>query len=218
MKMAHERSRPALMLLAVVLAIGIANPALAQDPPATTPPGQSEHTAVDILKFLGGGAAAFAEHEGDHVVFDLLFHAHPYLESVHFGAVPFFAIAHRPQPPRREFVISSAGFWTQDATSEWLLTRHPDFRHEHAPFEKGAFAFDILTSIGYGVVAMFQAGPIQRDTHGMSASIGVDEPVIGAIVMAPALLDGYRYFKPEARWAKWTSRVVKVGSVLLVLK
>jgi hypothetical protein len=52
----------------------------------------------------------------------------------------------------------------------------------------------------------------------MAASIGVDERAIGALVLAPALLDAYRYFRPDARWAKWGSRSAKVGSVVLVLK
>jgi hypothetical protein len=195
----------------------VAAPALAQDP-SPAPPPAADSPLRDTLMFLAGGAGAFVEHEGDHVVFDLLFDAHPFIKPVHFGAVPFFAIAHRVQPPRREFVISSAGLWTQDATSEWLLTKHPDFRHEHAPFEKGAFAFDVLTSVGYGVVALFRSGPPERDTYGMSRSIGIDERAIGAIVIAPAALDTYRYFNPKARWATWTSRVVKIGTVLLVMK
>jgi hypothetical protein len=120
--------------------------------------------------------------------------------------------------PRREFVVSSAGFWVQEATNEWLLTRRPQLRHEHAPFAKGAFAFNVLTSVGYALVAFARAGPTERDTRGMASSIRVDEPWIGTVVVAPAVLDAYRYFNPESRWAKWTSRAVKIGSVLLVLR
>ncbi len=126
-------------------------------------------------------------------------------------------MSHQAVSPREEFVISSAGFWTQEATAEWLLTRHADLRHERAPFAKGALAFDVLTSIGYGTVAMFEAGPAERDTRGMSL-IGVDERAIGAMVMAPAVLDAYRYVRPGSRWAPWASRGVKLASVLLVLK
>jgi hypothetical protein len=99
-----------------------------------------------------------------------------------------------------------------------VLTRRPNIRHEHAPFMKGALAFDVLTSVGYGTVAMFKAGPVERDTRGMADSIGVDERFVGALVIAPAILDAYRYFNPESRWATWTSRLVKLGSVALVLK
>jgi hypothetical protein len=52
----------------------------------------------------------------------------------------------------------------------------------------------------------------------MADSIGVDERAIGAVILAPALFDAIRYFKPEARWAKWASRVSKAGSVMLIIK
>lgn len=157
-------------------------------------------------------------HESGHLVFDAIFDANPRIEHIQFGPIPFFAIAHRADlSPRREFTVSSAGFWVQEGTNEWLLTTRPDLRHQHAPFVKGIFAFNVLTSIGYGTVAFAKAGPFERDTRGMS-EIGVDERAIGALVIAPALLDAYRYFRPESRWAKWASRAAKVGGVLLVLK
>jgi hypothetical protein len=201
----------------VLILICVAISAAAQDgTSATAQP--NEHSAVDTVKFLAGGGVSFIEHEAAHLVLDVVFDAHPYLKSIDFGGIPFFAVAHRPIPPRQEFAVSSAGFWTQEATSEWLLTRHPDVRRLHAPFEKGSFAFDVLTSAGYGVVAMLEAGPPERDTHGMAVSSGVDERVIGALVLAPALLDIYRYFNPESRWAVWSSRAVKMGAAALVLK
>jgi hypothetical protein len=45
-----------------------------------------------------------------------------------------------------------------------------------------------------------------------------DERAIGATVLAPAILDAVRYFKPEARWATRASRAAKAGSVLLVIR
>lgn len=171
------------------------------------------------MKFLAGAALGLGMHESGHLVFDALFDAKPRLEGVHFGPFPFFAIAHRPGlSPRREFTISSAGFWVQEASNEWLLTRRPALRSRHAPVAKGVFAFNILNSVGYAAVAFAKAGPYERDTHGMADSTGIDERVIGAVVLAPALLDAYRYFRPDARWAKWTSRAAKAGSVLLVIR
>jgi hypothetical protein len=41
---------------------------------------------------------------------------------------------------------------------------------------------------------------------------------VGALVLAPAALDAYRYFAPDARWAAWASRAVKVGMVLMVIR
>ena len=130
-----------------------------------------------------------------------------------------FALSHAPDlSPRRELTVSSAGFWSQFLYSEQILTHHPDLRHEQAPFSKGVLAFNILTSIGYGAVALAKAGPYERDTRGIADSAGVDERAIAAMVLLPAVLDGVRYFRPNAHWAKWASRAAKAGSVLLIVK
>jgi len=210
-----RRAAPGFGLIAALLT---APPAVAQDR-GTPPAQQNEHRAADTVKFVTGAALAFAAHEGGHLVFDVAFDAAPRVKAVHFGPIPFFAVAHRVGlSPRREFTVSSAGFWVQEAGTEWLLTRRPALRREHAPLAKGMIAFNVLTSVGYGAVAFAEAGPFERDTRGMADSIHVSERAIGAVVMAPALLDAYRYFNPDSTWAKWTSRAVKVGSVLLVIR
>jgi hypothetical protein len=174
---------------------------------------------VDTVKFLAGGLVGLAAHEGGHLIFDAIFDANPHISRVQFGPIPFFAISHRSDmSPRRELTISSAGFWVQEATNEWLLTRRSAIRDEHAWVTKGILAFNVLNSVGYALVAFAKAGPAERDTRGMASSTGVDERAIGAIVLAPAVLDTYRYFKRGSRWAAWTSRATKAGSVLLVLK
>ena len=174
---------------------------------------------LDSVKFLAGAGLGLVMHEGGHLVFDAAFDAGPRVTGVRFGPFPFFAITHRGHlSPRREFAISSAGFWMQDLSSEWLLTRRPSLRQARAPVAKGVLAFNVLNSAGYACVAFARAGPFERDTRGMAETIGVDERAIGALVLAPAVLDAIRYFKPEARWAKWASRAAKAGSVLLVFK
>jgi hypothetical protein len=174
---------------------------------------------VDTVKFLAGGALGLAIHEGGHLIFDAVFDADPTIKGVTFGPFPFFAITHRSDvSPRREFAISSAGFWMQELSSEWLLTKHPDLRDTSAPVSKGLLAFNVLNSVGYAIVAFARAGPYERDTRGMADSIGVDERAIGAVILAPAIFDAIRYFKPEARWAKWASRAAKVGSVMLIVR
>jgi hypothetical protein len=184
-----------------------------QSPPA------DEHPALDTVKFLAGGALGLAIHESGHLIFDAVFDVDPSVKGVTFGPFPFFAITHRSDvSPRREFAISSAGFWMQELSSEWLLTRHPDLRETSAPVAKGLLAFNVLNSVGYSIVAFARAGPYERDTRGMADSIGVDERTIGAVILAPAVFDAIRYFKPDARWAKWASRAAKVGSVMLIVK
>jgi hypothetical protein len=205
--------------LIACLQIFTARSGLAQqsaDAPPAQPDGQA---ALDTVKFLAGAAAGLVMHESGHLLFDAIFDAKPYLTGVHLGPVPFFAISHRTDlSPRQEFTIASAGFWIQEATDEWLLTRRPSLRDEHAWGMKGLLAFNVLNSVGYSLVAFAKAGPPERDTRGMASSSGIDERVIGAIVLAPALLDSYRYFNRGSGWAAWTSRAVKIGSVLLVLK
>lgn len=192
---------------------------LAQPPSVSHPAQQDGQPVVDTVKFLAGGALGLAMHESGHLIFDAAFDARPRLAGVHFGPFPFFAISHRNDlSPRREFTISSAGFWVQEATDEWLLTRRPSLRDEHAWGVKGLLAFNVLNSVGYALVAFARAGPLERDTRGMADSLGVDERFVGAIILTPAVLDAYRYFNRGSRWATWTSRAVKIGSVGLVMK
>lgn len=151
-------------------------------------------------------------------MFDVVFDADPRLESVDFHGVPFFALTHRKQlSPRREVVVSSAGFWVQHATNEWLLTKRPDLRREPAPFAKGVFAFNVLTSMAYSGAAFARTGPFERDTRGMADAARMDERWVGAMVLAPAVLDTWRYFRPDSKLAVWLSRGAKVGMLVLVV-
>jgi hypothetical protein len=171
-----------------------------------------------VITFVAGGAFGLGLHEAGHLIVDLGVDADPAIKHVQFGPFPFFAIVPRSDlSPRKEFAIASAGFWMQEGSSEWLLTRRPRLRDEAAPFAKGVLAFNVLNSVGYALVACFKAGPHERDTRGMAEASGFDERAIAAIVIAPALLDGYRYFRPEAGWAAWAARLAKAGSVLLIV-
>ncbi len=174
---------------------------------------------ASTLLFLGGAAAGLGIHESGHAIFGAIFDANPRVEPLRYGFIPFFKIAHDPVTRRQEFVISSAGFWMQYADSEWILSAKPDLRHQHQPFLKGILAFDLAASTVYSIAAFGQFGPDERDTLGMAVSLGNDgwpEPVVGVIVLAPAALDGYRYFHPDSQWAKWASRGAKIASVVLV--
>jgi hypothetical protein len=91
-------------------------------------------------------------------------------------------------------------------------------REEHAPFAKGWLAFNVLTSVAYSAAAAARAGPYERDTRAMGGALGLDERWVGLLVLAPAVLDAYRYFHPDARWAAWSARGVKIGIVGLAIK
>jgi hypothetical protein len=172
-----------------------------------------------VASFLAGGVIGLGAHEAGHLLANVAFGEKPGLRKVDFHGIPFFAITHRSGlPPRREFVIASAGFWVQHAENEWLLGRRPNLRHAHAPLAKGVFTFNVLTSVAYSGVAFARTGPVERDTRGMATASRIDERWIGALVLAPAVLDAWRYFHPDAKWAAWTSRGVKLGMVVMVIR
>lgn len=172
-----------------------------------------------VLPFLGGAATAFVAHELSHVTADVAFGAPVSLRRVEFHGIPFFAVAHPSTVTRRqEYVISSAGFWSQHASSEWLLTRHPRLRTERAPFAKGVLAFNVLTSTGYALAAFAETGPAERDTRSVAVGARLREPTVGALILTPALLDAWRYYQPERRGVAWVSRGVKLGLVALTIR
>lgn len=193
----------------------------AQDPSTQPTPDatHSEHRATSAATFLGGAGVALAAHEGGHLLFDGIFKAHPGIARVSFHGIPFFAITHDPGlSPRREFIIDSAGFWVQEATNEIILTRRPGLRRERAPFVKGVFALNVLLSAGYAGTAFARTGPVERDTRGMADSLRWKEPYVGLAILLPALLDAFRYYNPDARWATWGSRAAKIGGVVLIAR
>ena len=172
----------------------------------------------DVAQFFAGAALGLGLHESGHLVFDEAFGAEPGVRKVSAGFIPFFAITHEPMTPTKEFTISSAGFWVQHAGDEYLLSRRPNLREEHAPLAKGLLAFNVLTSVMYAGAAFARHGPAERDTRGMAVSAHIAEPWIGVTILAPAVLDSARYYRPRSRTLRWTSRSAKIAGALLVLK
>ena len=175
-------------------------------------------SARDVASFFAGAAVGLGVHESGHLMLDAAFGADPGIKKVNAGFIPFFAITHHQVTPGKEFLISSAGFWMQEGGNEWLLARYPDLRHEHRAFITGLFAFNVLTSVMYAGTAFVRHGVAERDTNGMAQSADVPEPVIGLTVLAPAMLDGARFYRPQSRALKWASRASKIGGALLAIK
>jgi len=172
------------------------------------------------VSLFAGAATGLVVHESGHVMTGAIFGAHPGTKPIHYAGIPFFAVTHKPVTRQKEFVISSAGFWMQHAGSEWLLSRRPNLRHESAPFLKGVLVFNLATSAMYAGAAMGKLGPSERDPLGMANTLGRNgwpEPAVGALILVPALLDGYRYLKPDQKWAAWASRSMKAAFIALTL-
>lgn len=201
------RYHAALLILLVTI---FAAPSVAQQQPSA---------ASRFGKVLLGGGAGLVLHETGHLIADWAFEEKVVVKKVDYKGIPFFALSHAHDlSPRREYVVSSAGFWSQYLYSEQILTHHPNLKNERSPFRKGMLTFHVVTSLMYSGAAFGKTGPVERDTRGMADSIKINERWLGVLILAPALLDTYRYFHPDARWAAWTSRGVKMGSVALVLK
>ena len=178
-----------------------------------------DSAAARFGKVLLGGAAGLGLHEGGHLVANWAFDEKIDVRKVNYKGIPFFALSHANNlSPRREYIVSSAGFWSQFLYSEQILTHHANLRRERSPFRKGMLAFHVATSLVYAGAAFGKTGPVERDTRGMAYSRRIDERWIGVMVLAPALLDTVRFFHPEARWAAWGSRGAKLASVALVPK
>jgi hypothetical protein len=200
----------------IVTRIGVGLLVLAAASPVAA---QTQSAGERFGKVLLGGAAGLAIHESGHLVANWAFDEKVVVKKVNFKGIPFFALSHAPDlSPRREYVVSSAGFWAQYLYSEQILTHHPRLREQDSPLRKGLLTFHVLTSLVYAGAALGRTGPVERDTRGMASSRRVNERWIGLMVLAPALLDTYRYFNPDARWAAWASRGTKMGSVALVLR
>jgi hypothetical protein len=206
----------------VTVILATAEVVLAQDParqPDAAPPTSEHRTTSGLPGFLAGAAVGLAAHEGGHLLFDGLFRADPGIKRVSFHGVPFFAITHKSGlSPRRQFVIDSAGFWVQEATNEFILSRRPHLRSEHAPFVKGVFAFNVVASMAYAGAAFARTGPVERDTRGMADALRWKEPYVGLLILIPAVLDAFRFYHPDARWAAWGSRASKIGGVALIAR
>ena len=216
----RQAARAFLAAIHTLAAVAVAAElAAAQDAPAQATTQSVPSTASSVGSFLLGAGSAFGAHEGGHLLFDTIFHAHPGVKKVSYQGIPFFAITHDAGlTDRKEYTIDTAGFWVQEATNEWLLHRYPDLRHAHEPFVKGAFAFNVLASVVYAGAAFKRTGPLERDTRGMADSLHWKEPWVGVLVLAPAILDAFRYYHPNAQWAVWGSRTAKLTGVVLVFK
>ena len=203
-----------LVLLALTSSAAVAGAQDATVPAPDDRPSKGKRAAL----FLAGGATGLALHESGHLVADAAFGEKPGLKKVDFHGIPFFAITHRSGLPRRkEFTISSAGFWMQHAENEWLLSG-PRPPRSRGPFAKGVLTFNVLTSVAYAGAAFARTGPGERDTRGIAESARVDERWIGALLLAPAALDAWRYFHRGSKWAAWSSRGVKIGMAVLIVR
>ena len=177
-----------------------------------------------VVRFIAGGAAGLIVHESGHIATGLATGGNPGFKRLDYGFIPFFAITHDPVSRRREYIIASSGFHAQHLANELLLRRASSgegLRSRNSAFRKGWLTFNLATSVVYTAAALGTFGAPERDTLGMARYAGDDgvrEPVIGVMILVPAALDGVRYVYDDPAWARWTSRAVKAGLLLLAAR
>ena len=178
---------------------------------ARTQHNPSTKRSCSACSFVLGVGLGFVAHESGHLLANGVLDTDMYFKKVTAAGLPFFAIAHREVlSQRQEFAVSAAGFLAQFASVEWVITRTPQLRRRPASVSKGVLAFHLGTSAMYGIAGLGHLGPLERDTRGMATSLGIDEQWVGVAVLAPAILDTYRYFRPSSKWARWASRISKI--------
>ena len=69
-------------------------------------------------------------------------------------------------------------------------------RRNGSSLVKGLVAFNVLASVAYSLAAFARTGPVERDTRGMADALRWKEPWVGALILAPAVLDAVRYYQP----------------------
>ena len=175
--------------------------------------------AGDPAGFFKGAFTGFLGHECGHLIANTALNTNFHLKAVNFAVIPFFTIEPgRELSPREHYITASAGFNAQHIIIEWLLVRHPNLRQENKPFLKGLGTFNFWLTAGYAATAFAGYGPNERDTKGMADSLGWSEESIGVLILAPTLLDAYRYKHPKAKWAKHASRITKLLIIGLALE
>jgi len=175
--------------------------------------------AGDSGAFLTGAFLGFLGHETGHLIANAAEDTHPHFKGVEFGPIPFFTIEPgRPLSNREHYITASAGFNAQYAISEWLLMEHPNLKEEDEPLLKGLGTFNVALGVGYAITGFAGYGPDERDTKGMADSLGWSEESVSAMILAPALLDYYRYEHPDEKWAKHASRLCKLLILGLALE
>jgi hypothetical protein len=196
------------------------NPAM----PVLDGPERDFRKASDWGWLILGAASGFVGHELGHVVADLMTGHHPTFHTTKTGPFYFFAI----QPccghlsNGELYFIASAGLTVNNLSSELILDIGPKLRSHHNPYLKGVLLVDIGLELGYAISGFLEskypnAIPAQSDVGSMARALGARPWQVGLTVMAPAVVDIYRYFVPSSAWAPWVSIESKLFMTGIVL-
>lgn len=216
-----------LLWLACALTCAALVPSLGRAQDAALP--QRSTRLHDVGMGTLGFVSAFLAHESGHVGANLMMGNVPRLEGLFaVGFIPFFAIApgidcreevcvkrngDRFAGGRRgKYFIVTGGFNVQHFTNELILTADPNLRAKRAPFRKGMLLFNVFLSWLYASSAWTGLQDPHGDLGGAANTAGINEIALSFALLAPTIVDTYRYFVPSgAHWSAWVARGTKAG-------
>jgi hypothetical protein len=195
---------------------------ISYEAPHVEPPGWGTTLAFGAA----GAISAFLLHEAGHIAANLMLGNVPHFQGTKFGGfLPFPVISPSihcdgdhcfkrnghsfSTGPNGVYFIVTAGFHVQNITNEILLTSDPNLAEQYAPFRKGLLGFNLFLSALYAAGAYTKLESPNGDLLGAARYSGIHEAWLATLLLVPAVLDGYRYFHPEATWAVWASRAGK---------
>lgn len=160
----------------------------------------------DYFWFAGGAASAFIVHEVSHLTMDLFAGKTVKVEKVKLGPFPFFSLTACCNLSRQEeYAIASAGFVSQNISSELILWMTPRLRAQRHAFLKGVLMFDVALSLGYAITGFGNLGPPSSDVQSMARALQMQPWKVGVALTIPAVVDFVRYFFPDWTWAPYVS-------------
>jgi hypothetical protein len=195
--------------------------------PASSAPAQTHSFGRTLGIGSLGVLSGFLAHEAGHITANLAMGNVPSFQGFMYGGfVPFFAITPRMEcteegctdhagndfaPGRRgKYLIVTAGYHVQHISDEIILSRTPNLRGEYAPFRKGMLLFNVFLSTFYAAGAWTGLQDPHGDLEGAAQLSGIDQTLLSLALVAPAVIDTYRYFAPgSARWSAWAGRASK---------
>jgi len=168
-------------------------------------------------ELVAGLSILFAHHIGEDshlpLLPDILYDFHPVQTSNGMAFVDNNGAPVSHGRRDHSFIVYS-GIMYQNATNEYLLTKHPDLINKDEPFLKGLFFMNVFLPSFYTVWGYQNEN---SDLKLLRESLDYEKWKVNAMVLAPSALDVYRYYHPEKKKLRAYSRIAKLIPVIICL-
>lgn len=148
---------------------------------------------LDIFQIMAGVGSGYAAHEGAHYLAAKAAGA----DDIHFT---FDSFSYNNVSEDDDFRIASAGFVAQNMLAEIALDMQ-----EHKRVRSYALGV-LLWNTGEEVSYVMRRNGTHDDLATMSEHSGISRTAMWAFLSTKSVVDLYRWYYPESRWAPWVSR------------